>query len=78
MFSLAQHFETLPFLLALVLGLFAVHVLKPAPTVVVRTPNLENAGSVTYADANGTCFVYDASTVDCDANADRIALFPLQ
>jgi hypothetical protein len=78
MFTIFRHVRLFPFVLALVLGLFLVHVLKPAPTVVMKYPNLENAGTITYRDVNGTCFVYDAATVDCDANEARISAFPLQ
>jgi hypothetical protein len=67
-----------PFLLGLALGLFFVYILKPAPIVVMKYPNLDNAGKLVYRDRNGTCFKYDIQQVDCDKEEDRIKPYPLQ
>jgi hypothetical protein len=67
-----------PFLLGLAIGLFSVYVLKPAPVIVVRYPNMDNAGKTVYRDRNGTCFMYEVNQVDCDKEEDRIRPYPLQ
>ena len=68
----------LPFLIGLTIGLFFVYVLKPAPVVVVRYPNIDNVGKVIYRDRNGTCFKYEMSEVNCDDAEDRLKDYPLQ
>jgi hypothetical protein len=55
-----------------------VYILKPAPMVIMKYPNLENTADVIYRDRNGTCFKYDTKTVDCDKHEDRIKPYPLQ
>lgn len=55
-----------------------MYILKPTAVVVVKYPNLENAGEVVYRDRNGTCFMYDVKEVNCDAEEDRIKPYPLQ
>lgn len=67
-----------PLLVGLAVGLFCVYVLKPAAVVIVKYPNLENAGQVVYRDRNGACFKYDVKEVDCDKEEDRIKPYPLQ
>jgi hypothetical protein len=52
--------------------------MKPAPMVIQKVPNLENAGTLVYKDRNGTCFTYDAKQVDCDKVEDKIKPFSLQ
>ena len=64
--------------MGLTVGIFFVYILKPAPMVVTKFPNLENTDKVIYKDRNGTCFKYDTKTVDCDKAEDRIKPYPLQ
>jgi hypothetical protein len=73
-----NHLEFFPFLLALTAGLFFVYVLKPAPMVITKYPNLENTKEVVYRDRNGACFQYETKTVDCDKSEDKIKPYPLQ
>jgi hypothetical protein len=70
--------QFLPFLLGFFIGIFFVYILKPAPMVIMKYPNLENTADVIYRDRNGTCFKYDTKTVDCDKHEDRIKPYPLQ
>ena len=55
-----------------------VYILKPAPMVITRYPNLENVGEIVYRDRNGACFQYTTKTVDCDKVEDKIKPYPLQ
>lgn len=73
-----NHLQFFPFLLSFMVGLFIVYVLKPAPMVITKFPNLENTDKVIYKDRNGTCFKYETKTVDCDKAEDRIKPYPLQ
>ena len=70
--------EFFPFLFGLTVGIFFVYILKPAPMVITKYPNLENVADVVYRDRNGTCFQYETKTVDCDKVEDRIRPYPLQ
>jgi hypothetical protein len=73
-----NHLEFFPFLIGLTVGIFIVYILKPAPMVITKYPNLENTADEIYKDRNGTCFKYETKTVDCDKNESRIAAYPLQ
>ncbi|NBT47269.1 MAG: hypothetical protein EBT07_05535 [Actinobacteria bacterium] len=73
-----NHLEFFPFLIGLTIGIFCVYILKPAPIVINKYPNLENTADVIYKDRNGTCFQYSAKTVECDKVEDRIKPYPLQ
>lgn len=73
-----NHLKFFPFLIGILLGIFCVFVLKPTSAVIIKFPNLENAGKVVYRDLNGTCFTYSTKAVDCDKNEDKIKPFPLQ
>jgi hypothetical protein len=73
-----DHIQFFPFLMGLSIGLFCVYILKPSPVVVVKYPNIDNAGKTIYRDRNGTCFLYDLKDVDCDKAEDRIKPYPLQ
>jgi hypothetical protein len=73
-----NHLEFLPFMIGLTVGFFIVYILKPAPMVLTKFPNLENTEDLVFKDRNGVCFKYDTKTVDCDAAEDRIAPYPLQ
>jgi hypothetical protein len=64
--------------MGLAIGIFWVYVLKPAPVVVVKYPNLDNVETTVYRDRNGTCFKYEVEQVDCDKEEDRIKPYPLQ
>ncbi len=66
-----------PFLLSFAFGIFIVYILKPAPLIIMKYPNLENAGKIIYKDRNGTCFIYETKEVDCDKNESKIQAFPL-
>lgn len=70
--------EFFPFLFGLAMGLFFVYILKPAPMVITKYPNLENVAEMVYRDRNGACFQYQTKTVDCDKAEDRIKPYPLQ
>ena len=73
-----NHLEFFPFLVGLTFGIFCIYILKPAPLIINKYPNLENTADVIYKDRNGTCFQYTTKTVDCDKSEDRIKPYPLQ
>ena len=76
--KIINHLEFFPFLAGLALGVFMVYILKPAPMIITKYPNLENSAHTVYKDRNGTCFQYETKTVDCDKAEDRIKAYPLQ
>lgn len=73
-----NNIKLFPLILGFAFGMFFVYILKPAPMVITKYPNLENAADVIYRDRNGTCFKYETKTVDCDKEEDRIKPYPLQ
>jgi hypothetical protein len=78
MFRFFGQIQFFPLLLGFSIGLFCIYILKPAPVVVVKYPNLDNAATTIYRDRNGTCFQYEVAQVDCDKEEDRIKPYPLQ
>lgn len=61
-----ERFQLLPFLGGLVLGGLIFFVLKPENQErVVKWPHPSNAGSVTYRDRNGLCYMFEAQLTDC-------------
>ena len=75
--NLFKNVRFFPLLLSFAFGIFIVYILKPAPIIIIKYPNIENAGKLIYKDRNGTCFVYETKEVDCDKNEGRIKAFPL-
>lgn len=75
--NLLGNIQFFPMLVSFAVGIFIVYILKPSPLIILKYPNLENAGKLIYRDRNGTCFVYEANEVDCNANEKRIKPFPL-
>lgn len=75
--NLFKNVRFFPLLLSFAFGIFIVYILKPAPIIIIKYPNIENAGKLIYKDRNGTCFVYETKEVDCDKNEGRIRAFPL-
>lgn len=75
--NLFKNIKFFPLLLSFAFGIFIVYILKPAPIVIIKHPNVENAGKIIYKDRNGSCFVYETKEVDCNANEARIMAFPL-
>jgi hypothetical protein len=75
--NLFKNIKFFPLLLSFAFGIFIVYILKPAPIVIIKHPNVENAGKIIYKDRNGSCFVYETKEVDCNANEARIRAFPL-
>ena len=75
--NLLGNIQFFPMLESFAVGIFIVYILKPSPLIILKYPNLENAGKLIYRDRNGTCFVYEANEVDCNANEKRIKPFPL-
>jgi hypothetical protein len=70
--------EVFPFLVGLGVGIFVVYILKPAPVVIHKYPNLENAGKIVYRDRNGACFKYDTKEVECDKVEDKLKPYSFQ
>jgi len=75
--NLLKNIKFFPLLMSFAFGIFIVYILKPTPIIIVKYPNIENAGKLIYKDRNGTCFVYETKEVDCNANEGRIRAFPL-
>jgi hypothetical protein len=75
--NLFKNIKFFPLLLSFAFGIFIVYILKPAPIVIIKHPNVENAGKIIYKDRNGSCFVYETKEVDCNKNEARIRAFPL-
>lgn len=75
--NLFANIRFFPLLVSFAFGIFIVYILKPSPVVIIKYPNIENAGKLIYKDRNGTCFIYETKEVDCNKNEARIRPFPL-
>jgi hypothetical protein len=65
-------------IMGLGIGIFVVYILKPAPMMINKYPNIENAGKVIYRDRNGACFKYETKEVKCDEVEDKLKPYSFQ
>lgn len=77
MIDLLKSINLLYFAIAFAVGMFAVYVSNPPPSVVVKFPSPYNAGKVLYKDKNDACYRYKASKVACPSKKDEIKQQPL-
>jgi hypothetical protein len=73
-----NHFEVMPFLVGLLVGIVGILFWKEKPRVIVKYPHPSNVAHVTYRDPNGICYKYTSNEVDCDKNEETLATYPLQ
>lgn len=73
-----QHFEILPFVVGLTLGVIGLYLYKQPARIVVKYPHPQHADSEIYRDPNGMCYKYKAKEVNCDANEATLKPYPLQ
>lgn len=73
-----QHFEILPFLLGVTVGIVGLLFWKEKPHVVIKYPHPSNVQSLTYKDPNGICYKYESKEVNCDKNEGTLTPYPLQ
>lgn len=73
-----QHFEAIPFLVGVGLGIVALLYYKQPNRIVIKYPHPEHPDTYVYRDPNGICYTYKAKEVDCDANEATLKSFPLQ
>lgn len=73
-----QHFEVIPFVVGLSVGVIGLLFYKQPNRIVIKYPHPENAGKITYRDPNGVCYTYTSKEVSCDENEGTLKPFPLQ
>lgn len=73
-----NHFEILPFLVGLGIGIVGILIWKPKPRVILKYPHPSNVQQSVYKDPNGVCYSYKAKEVNCDANETNLKPYPLQ
>lgn len=72
------HFEILPFLIGLAIGIVGILFFKPPPRIIIKYPHPTNVEQSVYKDPNGVCYTYKAKEVQCDANEANLKPYPLQ
>jgi hypothetical protein len=65
------------FSLAFAIGMLAVYVTNPPPTVIVKFPSPYNVGKVTYHDKADNCYRYVAEEVKCPSDPAMIKPQPI-
>lgn len=73
-----KHFETVPFLVGLGLGLLLLFFWKQKPEVIQAYPHPSNVEKNVYRDPNGVCYKYQSKEVNCDANENTLKAYPIQ
>lgn len=73
-----QHFELLPFLVGIVVGVVGLLFFKPSPPVIVQYPHPKNVEKLVFRDPNQMCYKYTMKEVNCDANEGSLKQYPLQ
>lgn len=75
---MVSHFELLPFLIGLAVGIVGILFFKPPPRIIIKYPHPTNVEQSVYKDPNGVCYTYKAKEVQCDANEANLKPYPLQ
>ena len=65
------------FALAFAIGMLAVYLTAPAPTIVVKFPSPYNVGKVMYRDQADNCYKYGAEEVKCPSDQSVIKPQPI-
>ena len=73
-----NHFELLPFLIGLSVGIVGLLMWKDKPKVVMKYPHPSNVKNLIYRDANNICYKYKSEEVNCDKNEATLKTYPLQ
>lgn len=73
-----QHFEIIPFIAGVTLGILGLLYYKQPSRIVIKYPHPQHADTYIYRDPNGICYKYKSKEVNCDANESTLKAFPLQ
>lgn len=73
-----NHFEILPFLIGLFVGVIGLLFIKDKSHVIYKYPHPSNVKDLVYRDPNGVCYTYKANLVDCDKNEGTLKPYPIQ
>ena len=74
-----RHFSLLPFIAGLIVGAVIFFGFKPdSRERVVKWPNPENSGKVTYRDRNGLCYTFESQIVDCGKVKDKLQAYSFE
>jgi hypothetical protein len=74
---LDKFINPLVFIISFIIGVGVVYILQPESIKVIKFPNPENAGKLTYQDENNNCYKYKATEVKCPSDPDLILEHPL-
>ena len=72
-----KHFQFIPFIVGVILGLLGFYISNPDKTVIYKYPNPQNAGKLIYKDKNDMCYTYTTEKTDCDSNQNKMKTYPL-
>lgn len=73
-----NHFEILPFLIGLSIGIVGIIFWKEKARVIIKYPHPSNVKHLVYRDPNGVCYKYSSEEVNCDNNEATLKPYPLQ
>uniref|UniRef100_A0A6C0HFE5 Uncharacterized protein n=1 Tax=viral metagenome TaxID=1070528 RepID=A0A6C0HFE5_9ZZZZ len=74
-----RHFSLLPFIAGLIVGAVIFFGFKPdSRERVVKWPNPENSGKVTYRDRNGLCYIFESQIVDCGKVKEKLQAYSFE
>ena len=70
-------FSFIAFFIAFAIGMAFVYINVPPIKQVITYPTPYNAGSIVYKDSADTCYVFDASKVECPSDSRKIKKQPI-
>ena len=73
-----KHFRLIPFIGGLVAGYLILKFYKPPKQTVMEYPHPNNIKDRVYKDANGVCYSYTSTEVNCDENEATLKQYPLE
>lgn len=73
-----QHFEWLPFLIGVAVGILGIFFFRTEKPILVRYPHPENVEKIIYRDPNSQCYKYVMEEVNCDKHESTLKPYPIQ
>lgn len=75
---LGKYIDAWWFVGAFFVGILCVYLIRPAPVIVTKFPNPDNAGKTVYRDKSDQCYAYMATAQPCPADGTGVKPQPIE
>ena len=74
-----NHFQIMPFIIGLAIGLVTITWRKPDDSMrIPKWPHPTTVGKFTYRDRNGLCYSFSSEEVDCAKVKEKLKDYPYE